>query len=68
MLSRTTLNIPDVDWERYKQITEFQERRLYEELTKPHNSWLALILNGSSELSVRIRLATGRSVCPLRSN
>ena len=45
MRSRTTLNIPDVDWERYKQITELQEQRLYEELTKPHNSWLALILN-----------------------
>ena len=26
---------PDVDWERYKQITELQEQRLYEELSKP---------------------------------
>ena len=28
---------PDIDWERYRQITELQEQRLYEELTKPHN-------------------------------
>ena len=28
---------PDVDWERYKRITELQEQRLYEELSKPHN-------------------------------
>ena len=28
---------PDVDGERYNEITELQERRLYEELSKPHN-------------------------------
>ena len=26
----------EVDWKRYKQITELQEQRLYEELSKRH--------------------------------
>ena len=29
---------PDVDWDRYNEITELQEQRLYEELSKPHNN------------------------------
>ena len=29
---------PDVDWERSKRITELQEQRLYEELSKPHDT------------------------------
>lgn len=29
---------PDVDWGRYDRITELQEQRLYEELSKPHNT------------------------------
>ena len=28
---------PSVDWNRYSEITQLQEQRLYEELTKPHN-------------------------------
>ena len=28
---------PSVDWESYDKITELQEQRLYEELSKPHN-------------------------------
>ena len=33
----TTPEHPDVDWEHYKQITELQRQRLFEELSKPHN-------------------------------
>ena len=29
---------PDVDWDWYNEITELQEQRLYEELSKPHNN------------------------------
>lgn len=29
---------PDVDWERYDRMTKLQEQRLYEELSKPHNT------------------------------
>lgn len=28
---------PDVEWGHYKQITELQRQRLYDELSKPHN-------------------------------
>ncbi len=31
-------NHPDVNWEQYNWITGLQERRLYEELSKPHNN------------------------------
>ena len=29
---------PDVDWGRYNEVTELQEQRLYDELSKPHNN------------------------------
>ena len=29
---------PAVDWDRYNEITELQEQRLYEEFSKPHNN------------------------------
>ena len=29
---------PDVDWDRYKEVTDLQEQRLYDELSKPRNN------------------------------